>query len=131
MGGAKLANRVAAKNHDQKVREKLIEKWKMEQGMKGSIPIGRAKSSANMKLIKIGVDQDISWSSNREVGEIIWNILDRWAVMLIYSIKEVSGDFTDSLSNSGYFKVSSKIDISHIPMGIENLSYDYILRAFK
>ncbi|GFX26993.1 hypothetical protein TNCV_802931 [Trichonephila clavipes] len=66
-----------------------------------------------------------------KVGEIIWNILNRWAVMFIYGIKEVSGDFTDSLSNSGNIKVSSKIDISHIPMGIENLSYDYIPRAFE
>ncbi|GFX92003.1 hypothetical protein TNCV_5004671 [Trichonephila clavipes] len=51
--------------------------------------------------------------------------------MPIYSVKEVSGDFTDSLSDSGDFKVSSKIDISHIPMGIENLSNNYILRAFN
>ncbi|GFU68503.1 hypothetical protein TNCV_323811 [Trichonephila clavipes] len=51
--------------------------------------------------------------------------------MPIYSIKEISGDFTDSLSNSGDFKVSSKIDISHIPVGIENLSNNYVLRAFN
>ncbi|GFV34942.1 hypothetical protein TNCV_3482371 [Trichonephila clavipes] len=50
--------------------------------------------------------------------------------MPIYSIKEVSGDFTDSLSNSGDFKVSSKIDISHIPVGLENLSSNNILGAF-
>ncbi|GFV63788.1 hypothetical protein TNCV_2977221 [Trichonephila clavipes] len=66
-----------------------------------------------------------------EVGEVIWNILNRWFVMPIYSIKEVSGYFTDSLSNSGDFKVSSKIDISHIPVGIENLSCNNILEAFK
>ncbi|GFT36947.1 hypothetical protein TNCV_175001 [Trichonephila clavipes] len=46
-----LANRVAAKNHDQKVREKVTVKWKNEQGMKGSIPFGGAKSSANMALL--------------------------------------------------------------------------------
>ncbi|GFU83349.1 hypothetical protein TNCV_3739591 [Trichonephila clavipes] len=51
--------------------------------------------------------------------------------MPIYSIKEVSGDFTDSLSDSGNFKVSSKIDVSHIPVGIENLSHDNTLGAFK
>ncbi|GFU85769.1 hypothetical protein TNCV_2906891 [Trichonephila clavipes] len=50
-----------------------------------------------------------------EVGEIISNILNRWVVIPIYSIKEVSGDFTDSLPNSGDIKVSSEINIPHIP----------------
>ncbi|GFY00860.1 hypothetical protein TNCV_3542341 [Trichonephila clavipes] len=71
----------------------------------------------------------LSW--NRSGRNNLEYLEYRWAVMLIYSIKEVSGDFTDSLSNSGNIKVSPKIDISHIPIGIENLSYDYVLRAFE
>ncbi|GFW56292.1 hypothetical protein TNCV_1878121 [Trichonephila clavipes] len=35
------------------------------------------------------------------------------SLVLIYCFKEVSGDFTDSLSNSRNVKVFSKIDISH------------------
>ncbi|GFW98511.1 hypothetical protein TNCV_3791421 [Trichonephila clavipes] len=94
-----------------------------------SIPIASwCSSNAFLGLLS---PPSLRSSTPARVTEVIWNILDRWAVMPIYSIKEVSGDFTDSLSNSGDFKVSSKINISHIPMGIENLSNNYILRAFK
>ncbi|GFX78283.1 hypothetical protein TNCV_5136301 [Trichonephila clavipes] len=62
--------------------------------LKGSFPIGRAKSSLiGRKLIKIGVNQDISWSSDREKRKVGWDILDGWVVMPIYSTKEVGSEF--------------------------------------
>ncbi|GFT24851.1 hypothetical protein TNCV_3021371 [Trichonephila clavipes] len=75
-----------------------------------------------MKLIKIGVDQDISWSTDEVIRWISRDILDRRVVMPIYFTKEVYCEFLYRLSDGQDITCCSNVSVSHVPMGIENLS---------
>ncbi|GFT77152.1 hypothetical protein TNCV_1984431 [Trichonephila clavipes] len=56
-------------------------------------------AAGQLNLIKIRVNQDVSWSSDEGISWISRDSLDRWVVMPIHVAKEVNCKFTDRLSD--------------------------------
>ncbi|GFW28849.1 hypothetical protein TNCV_201721 [Trichonephila clavipes] len=52
-------------------------------------------------LIEIGIDQDVSWSTNEWIHWIGRDGLDSWVVVPINVTEEVNCNFSDTLSDGG------------------------------